>query len=96
VYCAAKNESLNIRQISKRLRCYGHSDTRNNERMPKPIVTARMEGTRKRKRPQTRFEENGNRIFAYSGQTPKGMQEDFTGSHDSQQPVVLQEREEEE
>ena len=61
--------------------------------MPKPIVTARIEGTRKRKRPQTWFKENGNRIFAYRGQTPKGMEEDFTGSHDSQQPVVLEERE---
>jgi len=64
--------------------------------MKKPIVTARLEGTRKRKRPQTRFEENGNKIFAYSGQTLKRTEEDFTGSHDSRQPVVLEEREEEE
>jgi len=53
MYCAAKKESLNIRQVSKGLRCYGHSDIRNNERMPKPTVTARIEGTRKRKSPQT-------------------------------------------
>jgi hypothetical protein len=44
--------------------------------MTKSIVTARKEGRRKRKRPQTRFEENGNKIFAYSGQTPKGMEEE--------------------
>jgi len=50
--------------------------TRNNERMTKQIVTAKKEGRRKRKRPQTRSEENGNRIFAYSGQTPKGMGEE--------------------
>ena len=40
VYCAAKTESSNIRQVSKGLRCYGHSDMRNKERMPKQIVTA--------------------------------------------------------
>jgi hypothetical protein len=49
VYCAAKNEYLYIRQVSKRLRCYGHSDMKDNERMPKTIMTARMEGTRHEK-----------------------------------------------
>jgi hypothetical protein len=33
------------------MKVYGHIERMNNERMPKQIVTARMEGTRKRGRP---------------------------------------------
>ena len=57
-------------------------------------MTARIKIKRKRKRPQRRFEENGNTKFVYGGRTLKGMKEDFTGSHGSKQPVVLEDRDE--
>jgi hypothetical protein len=55
VYCAGKNESLNIRQVWKRLRRHGHTDMMNNERMPKQIVTARMERKRTISKPRKRW-----------------------------------------
>jgi hypothetical protein len=38
-----------------RLRWSGHIESMNNERMPKQVATARMEGTGKRGRPRKRL-----------------------------------------
>jgi hypothetical protein len=40
---------------SFRLRCYGQVERMQNQRMPKQVATATVEGTRKRGRPSSRW-----------------------------------------
>jgi len=78
-----------------RFRWHGYTGRMNNERMPKKVVTTRMEGVVKTGRPRKRWsgdvEENfnGDKKLAYSDQRPGGMKEYYIGYEGTQWIVAL-------